>query len=95
MLTGQIGDVMRESMQAALSLVKTRAESLGIKPVEFTENDIHVHVPSGGVPKDGPSAGCGDVHGAGVALRGPQGAQRRGDDRRDHVAAASCCPSVG
>ena len=57
MLTGQIGDVMKESMQAALSLVKTRAESLGIKPVEFTENDIHVHVPSGAIPKDGPSAG--------------------------------------
>ena len=58
MLTGQIGDVMKESMQAALSLVKTRAETLGIKPVEFTEHDIHVHVPSGAIPKDGPSAGC-------------------------------------
>ena len=58
MLTGQIGDVMKESMQAALSLVKTRAEALGIKPVDFTENDIHVHVPSGAIPKDGPSAGC-------------------------------------
>ena len=58
MLTGQIGDVMKESMQAALSLVKTRAESLGIKPVDFTENDVHVHVPSGAIPKDGPSAGC-------------------------------------
>ncbi len=58
MLTGQIGSVMKESMQAALSLVRTRAEKLGIPPVAFTENDLHVHVPSGAIPKDGPSAGC-------------------------------------
>ena len=84
MLTGHIGDVMKESMQAALSLVKTRAESLGIKPVEFTENDIHVHVPSGAIPKDGPSGGLRDVHVARVVVRRPQGPQRRGDDRRNH-----------
>ena len=58
LLTGQIGNVMKESMQAALSLVRTRAESLGIKPEAFNENDLHVHVPSGAIPKDGPSAGC-------------------------------------
>ncbi len=58
LLTGQIGNVMKESMQAALSLVRTRAESLGIKPEVFNENDLHVHVPSGAIPKDGPSAGC-------------------------------------
>jgi ATP-dependent Lon protease len=56
-LTGQIGDVMRESVQAALSLVKSRAEELGIDEQELRENDLHVHVPAGAVPKDGPSAG--------------------------------------
>lgn len=56
-LTGQLGDVMRESAQAALSLVKSRAASLGIEPTVFERNDIHIHVPAGATPKDGPSAG--------------------------------------
>jgi len=56
-LTGQIGEVMKESVQAALSLVRTRANEIGAKAEEFRENDIHVHVPAGAVPKDGPSAG--------------------------------------
>ncbi|MBN9331734.1 endopeptidase La [Comamonas sp.] len=56
-LTGQLGDVMRESVQAALSLVKHRAAELGIDPKKLSEVDIHVHVPAGATPKDGPSAG--------------------------------------
>ena len=56
-LTGQIGEVMKESMQAALSLVRSRDGQVGIKPDAFRDTDIHVHVPAGAVPKDGPSAG--------------------------------------
>src|SRR5207248_9018868 len=56
-LTGQIGNVMKESVQAALSLVRSRDGLIGAKPEEFRETDIHVHVPAGAVPKDGPSAG--------------------------------------
>lgn len=56
-LTGQLGEVMRESAQAALSIVKNRAVALGLDPSQFDNNDIHIHVPAGATPKDGPSAG--------------------------------------
>jgi len=56
-LTGQLGDVMRESAQAAMTLVKSKASDLGIEPAVFEKSEIHVHVPAGATPKDGPSAG--------------------------------------
>jgi ATP-dependent Lon protease len=56
-LTGQLGEVMRESVQAALSLIKSNATGLKIDPFVFEKSDIHVHVPAGATPKDGPSAG--------------------------------------
>jgi ATP-dependent Lon protease len=59
--TGKLGDVMKESVQAAESFVKSRSHAYGIKPTLFEKKDIHVHVPEGATPKDGPSAGVGMV----------------------------------
>ena len=73
-MTGQLGDVMRESAKAAQSFVWSHAESLGIDPQVFRHNGVHVHVPAGATPKDGPSAGVAMVAAltslyTGVALR--------------------------
>ena len=59
--TGKLGDVMKESVEAAMSFVKARAPTYGIKPSLFARKDIHIHLPEGAVPKDGPSAGIGLV----------------------------------
>ena len=59
--TGKLGEVMNESVQAAMSFVKARAPAYGIKPSLFARKDIHIHLPEGAVPKDGPSAGIGMV----------------------------------
>jgi ATP-dependent Lon protease len=72
--TGKLGEVMQESIQAAMSFVKARAPAYGIKPSIFARKDIHVHLPEGAVPKDGPSAGIGMVTAmistlSGVAVR--------------------------
>src|SRR4030088_420198 len=56
-VTGQLGDVMRESVDAAFSYVRSRASQVGIPDSSFNEFDVHVHLPAGAIPKDGPSAG--------------------------------------
>jgi ATP-dependent Lon protease len=58
-LTGKLGDVMKESAQIAYTLVRERVKRFDINPKQFRETDVHIHVPEGAVPKDGPSAGIG------------------------------------
>ncbi len=84
-LTGQLGDVMRESARIAYSYVRSKASELGISPEVFSQFDIHVHVPAGAIPKDGPSAGVAMVMAiASLFTAGRSG--RRGDDRRGDAA---------
>ena len=57
MLTGQLGDVMKESAQAAMSYIRAKVKKLGITFKDFNKYDFHIHIPAGAIPKDGPSAG--------------------------------------
>jgi ATP-dependent Lon protease len=69
-ITGKLGDVMQESVQAAASYVRSRSAAFGIKPTLFEKRDIHIHVPEGATPKDGPSAGVGMITSIVSALTG-------------------------
>ena len=85
-VTGNLRDVMKESISAAASYVRMRAIAFGIEPPSFDKKDIHVHVPEGATPKDGPSAGVAMVSAIVSVMTGIPGAARRRHDRGDHVA---------
>ena len=82
-MTGHLGEVMQESMRAALTWVRANSDRYGIDPDFFRKLDLHVHVPSGAIPKDGPSAGIAMVTALVSLLDGAAGAATRGDDRRN------------
>ena len=82
-MTGHLGDVMQESMRAALTWVRANSERYGIDPDFFRKQDVHIHVPSGAVPKDGPSAGVAMVTALVSLLTGQADSAARRDDGRN------------
>ena len=84
-ITGQIGDVMKESMQAALTWVRSNAESLGLDQDVLKDIDLHLHVPAGAIPKDGPSAGVTMANGSGFVADRYAGSTAAFNDRRNYA----------
>ena len=93
--TGKLGDVMKESIDAAASFVRSISPEIGVKPPKFETVDIHVHVPEGATPKDGPSAGVAMVTSIVSVLTGIPVQERHRHDRRGHAARQCACQSAG
>ena len=93
-MTGHLGEVMQESMTAALTWTRANGERYGIDPDFFRKQDIHIHVPSGARAEGWPVRGRGDGDVAGQPAERAAGARSTGDDRRDDACPESCCRSA-